>query len=100
MKISYENQENVIFVDLSGELDTPAIEEIQPVMDELINLCDHDFVIDCSNLSYIASAGLRQLLTLRKATRANSKKFELKNIQPTVMEVLQVSNFDRIFGLA
>ncbi len=99
MKIQVTEQESIITVELIGELDTPGSVEIQPVIDDLLTKCDHDITVDCSQLSYIASAGLRQLLSIRKATRTSGKHLVLTNISPSISTVLHVTNLDRLLEI-
>lgn len=99
MEINYKVEDNRVLVKLTGELDTPATEKIQPDIDRLLDMCNHDITIDCAKLTYIASSGLRQLLALRKATRANGTAMTLTNMCDAVMNVFKITNFDRLFGM-
>ncbi len=99
MEINYKVEDNQLLIKLIGELDTPASEKIQQDIDRLLTMCDHNVVIDCSKMTYIASAGLRQLLSLRKATRANGCTMTLTDISNAVMSVFKITNFDRLFGI-
>ena len=49
--------------------------------------------VDCGDLNYISSAGLRVLLIMKK----NSKSMFLENVKPEIMEILQTTGFDSIF---
>ena len=99
MKISYTKNDATVNVVLAGELDTPAAGEIQPVVDEIIALNPKDIVIDCKELEYIASSGLRLFLAMRKVTRANGGSVTLNGTIDSVRSVFKVTNFDRIFNL-
>lgn len=48
-------------------------------------------------LNYIASSGLRALLRMRKAAAAKGNKVTLQGVNTNIMEVLQVTHFDKMF---
>ena len=50
--------------------------------------------VDCENLSYISSAGLRVLLSAHKRMRGEMK---LINVNELVMEVLEMTGFADIW---
>ena len=99
MNISISKEETNVIVKLFGELDTPTSNLIQPQIDELLAIKDKNFVIDCSELDYIASSGLRQLLSLLKATQRTKQTIVLTNVTPRVMTVFKISNFDKLFSI-
>jgi anti-anti-sigma factor len=52
--------------------------------------------LDMSELTFIASLGLRMLLTVAKALDRRGAKTVLLNPQPAVREVLKLSGFDQL----
>jgi len=56
-------------------------------------------VVDLEGLDYISSAGLRILLVAAKTLKAARGQIALCRAQGTVMEVLRISAFDRIFTI-
>ena len=50
--------------------------------------------IDCANLQYISSAGLRVLLIMKKNSEDG---VFLENVGPQIMEILETTGFDSIF---
>lgn len=99
MTINYNQTGNSVNVTLSGELDTLAAQNIQPIVSEIIALNPKDINIECGELTYIASSGLRLFLSMRKATRANNGQTNLMNVTPAVLTVFHVTGFDRIFNI-
>lgn len=100
MKIVYTDNGNIVNVSLIGELDTPATVEIQPEIDKLLGLCSKEVVIDCAELSYIASSGLRQLITIHKRCKTDGGHMRLLNVTPDAKEIFAVTRFDKIFDIA
>jgi len=99
MKIRYSVSDGRTDVCLCGELDTPATVEIQPEIDKLLEYASGQVVIDCSELTYIASSGLRQFITIHKRCIADGGHMTLTKITPDVMEILSVTNFDKVFDI-
>jgi len=97
MKLRFNVTDNQISAFLSGDMDTVASEEIKQSVDELLLHSSKKIVIDCSELSYIASNGLRQLIMIYKKTKADGGHLTLKKVSPEVMEVFKVTNFDKVF---
>lgn len=84
-------------VTLIGSLDTLAAEQIEPQIVDLEGMASKPLTIDCTQLDYISSAGLRLLLRLRKAAAAAAGKVTLCSVNENVMEVLKVTHFDKMF---
>lgn len=96
-KIEKENTKAVIL--LEGRLDTPSAvtveKEVQAVMDGTIN----ETLVDCTNLSYISSSGLRILITLNKHFMKMGGKLTLKGLLPEIKEVFDMTGFSSIFDI-
>lgn len=86
-----------LVVELDGRLDTttsPKLEEeLRSSIDGITSL-----VIDFEKLEYISSAGLRVLLAMQKIMNRQGEML-LKNVNETVMEVLEVTGFVDILSI-
>ena len=56
-----------------------------------------DIVIDCTELEYIASSGLRILLSILKKAKASGGRVILKNPNDIIKDVLEMTGFVKIF---
>lgn len=57
--------------------------------------------VDLTQVDYLDSSALGMLLLLReKADKAGSRKVSLTGSHGLVRQVLEVANFDRLFGIA
>lgn len=63
----------------------------------LFERTDCDIVIDCTNLSYISSSGLRILLNVFKHARGCNHAAIIRGIKDEVEEVFQLSGFLQLF---
>lgn len=100
MKIIIQNNPENVNVIMNGNLDTFAAEQVEAQVVELEAMATKPMTIDCTQLGFIASSGLRILLRLRKAAAASGAKVTLKGVNENVMEVLQVTHFNKMFVIA
>ena len=78
---------------ITGRVDTLTAPNILTLYERVQEECTVDsVVIDCSQLEYISSAGLRVLLIMQKGSGATVKLA----IDPAVMEILEQTGFDSI----
>ena len=89
MKLEFnKNGENLI-VTLEGRLDTTTAPELDSFLAE--NLMGvNSLTLDCTNLAYVSSAGLRVLLATHKKMKG---AMNLTNVQELVMEVFEITGF-------
>ena len=99
MEIKLTQQENITTAHLIGRLDTPASQEISQNMDELQAAAAHTLILDCSELEYISSSGLRIFLTLRKTAASKGGKVIIKSISPVIRQVFMMTGFLNLFEI-
>ena len=99
MDITINEQEGRLIAALSGDLDNAASSQAERSLEPVFETTDKDIVIDCTELSYISSSGLRILLNIFKHTRANGRAAILKAMNDEVKEVFQLSGFLQLFKI-
>ena len=97
MTTNIEKLEDKYLVTLKGELDTAAAAEVENVLQPLYNSDGKDVIIDCSELEYIASSGLRILIGILKGAKASGSKVVLKNMNDDIKSVFKLTGFINIF---
>ncbi len=97
MNTNIEKQEGKYLVTLEGELDTAAAAEVEKKLQPLYNTDGLDVVIDCSGLEYIASSGLRILISILKGAKASGSKVVLRNMNDDIKSVFKLTGFINIF---
>ena len=97
MEITIKNNPENVTVAMNGSFDTLAAEQAEQTIQDLESMASRPIVIDCSSLEYIASSGLRVLLRLRKACAAQGQRITLLGVNENIMEVLEVTHFDKMF---
>ena len=99
MEVKIERGNAEITASLIGRLDTPASQEIAPQMNALAEDAAGTIVLDCTELTYISSSGLRIFLTLRKAAPEKGGRVIVKNISAEIRTVFMMTGFLNIFDI-
>ena len=97
MKTSIEELEGKIVATLEGELDTAAAIEVEKELQPLYKSEGRDIVIECENLEYIASSGLRILLGILKSAKAAGSKVILRNLNEDIRNVFKLTGLISLF---
>lgn len=82
---------------LCGELDTAVALETEKALEPLLHSEGKDVILDCTALEYIASSGLRILLSILKQAKSVGSRVVLKNVNDVVRDVLDLTGFVSIF---
>jgi anti-sigma B factor antagonist len=97
VEITTAKNDTALNVGIIGRLDTTTAPQLEcELNDKLEDITE--LVLDCSELEYISSAGLRVFLGLHKLMM---EKGSLLVLHPndTVMEIFQVTGFDGILNI-
>ena len=97
MKTTIEKAEEKFLVTLEGELDTAAAAEVEKTLKPLYDSNGLDVVIDCEKLEYLASSGLRILISVLKGAKAGGSKVIIKNMNEDIKSVFQLTGFINLF---
>lgn len=80
-------------------LDTLHLRELQEYFETLEVAPGDIVIIDCKGMSYICSSGLRAFLTMHKEVTAKTAKLIIRNLEPLVKGVFDMSGFSHIFNI-
>lgn len=97
MKTTIEEQNGKWIATLEGEMDTAAALEVEETLKPLMDSKGKDVLIECAGLEYIASSGLRILLSILKAAKASGSKVTLRNVNEDIKNVFKLTGFINIF---
>lgn len=94
MNSKFEN--NVLTIFLEGNVDTSNAEQVGQDIDKIrTTYPDGAFVLDLENLKYISSAGLRQILRLKK----KEKEFKIINCSSEIYEIFDMTGFAEMMDI-
>jgi len=82
---------------LEGEMDTAAATEAEAILKPLYTSNGKDVIIECKDLEYIASSGLRILLSILKGAKASGSKVIMKDVNEDIKNVFRLTGFISIF---
>lgn len=99
MEIIKKKENNAVTVSLIGRLDTPASQEIAQEMGALKEDAGGVIILDCSEMDYISSSGLRLFLTLRKAAAEKGGKVVIRGISDSIRSVFMMTGFLNLFEI-
>ena len=97
MEISIDKQSKAVIVAVKGRMDAVTAPAFETTLADHIVTGASLFIVDCSALEYISSAGLRSLLTTAKALRACDGELVFAALQDVVREVFEIAGFGTIF---
>ncbi len=84
---------------ISGRLDTPAAVKAQQEIIPLLENADKEITLDCEQLEYISSSGLRLFLTIRKEASAKGGKVIIEHINDEIKKVFMMTGFFNLFDI-
>ena len=99
MEIHITESEGTLTARLVGRLDTPAAADVTRDVQPLIDGADKTVILDCSEMSYISSSGLRIFLTIRKAAAAKGGKVIIEGLSNEIRQVFMMTGFLQLFEI-
>ena len=99
MEIKVEKQNTVVTVYLKGRLDTLAAQDVSKELESLTEDASGTIIMDCTEMSYISSSGLRIFLTLRKAAAEKGGKVIIRGINNDIRSVFMMTGFLNLFEI-
>lgn len=97
MKTTIQEVDGKMVVALEGEMDTVAAAKVEDMLRPFYTEQDKDVVLDCTGLEYIASSGLRILLSILKGAKASGHDVIMRNVNPDIKNVFKLTGFIDIF---
>jgi anti-sigma B factor antagonist len=97
MFIAEYKKNGIKVLELQGKIDSTQA-SFETEMHELVAKEDK-VVIDCSNLNYISSFGLRAFLSTLKAVQKENGTMVIVNLQENVKNVFEISGFYKLFTI-
>ena len=97
MEVKINKNDDVTTVRLIGRLDTPASQEVANELSPLQETAHGPILLDCEELSYISSSGLRIFLSLRKAAAVKGGKVIVRSINDSIRNVFMMTGFLNLF---
>lgn len=100
MTLEIINGETEIKGILSGRLDTAASQQFSTDMQPIIDNANKHIILDCTNLDFISSSGLRLFLTILKTANKMKGDVTLTGMKEEIKQVFALTGFLRLFKVA
>ena len=97
MNTTIEEIDGKYVATLVGELDTAAAVEVEEILKPLYTSDGKDVVIDCTDLEYIASSGIRILISILKGAKATGSQVVMRGVNDDIKNVFKLTGFISIF---
>ena len=99
MKITEELSGTILIMRIAGRLDTTTYGILENRLLEVISKGQIRIIMECSELDYISSSGLRVFLLGLKKIRSEKGRFILANLQDAIREIMEIAGFTTIFEI-
>jgi anti-anti-sigma factor len=99
MEIIQEKVNDVAIVEIKGRLDVTTASDLEQVFTKLLSENQNKVLVECRELEYISSAGLRVLLNAAKQYNKVSGQIMLAGLSQNVKQVFEISGFTSIFPI-
>lgn len=99
MEINVISKPSAEIIVIKGRLDVTTTQDLEKTFTDLFAQGKNKMLIDCTELDYISSAGLRTLLTAAKNSKKVNGKIVLTNLNANVKQIFEISGFTSIFDI-
>ena len=97
MNVTIQEQDGNMVATLVGSLDTAAAPEAEKAMSPLGDVEGKDIIIDCTDLTYISSSGLRIFLGILQNAQEKGGHVYIKGINDKVRTIFAITGFNNLF---
>ncbi|MDR3334797.1 MAG: STAS domain-containing protein [Treponema sp.] len=98
MEIVKTQTGDTVTLAVSGKLSAATAGELEVAVTDSI-AASNKLVMDLKEVSYLASAGLRVLISTQKKLSARHGSFTLRNVCESVREVFEITGLDDVFDI-
>lgn len=99
MEVIIDKTPTKTLVTLNGRVDTTNADQFQQDLSPLMEGDVPNIDIDCNGLTYTSSQGLRVFLMLQKSIMARHGTMVMRNMNPRVKEVFDITGFSNIITI-
>ncbi len=99
MTVTINQEGNKFNASIEGRIDTTTADQFMQDITPMLEAKGADITIDCKDMSYTSSQGLRIFLMLQKSVMASAGSLVLINMIPSVKEVFDITGFSSIIKI-
>ena len=99
LKIEVRSEGIVAIVEPVGYINAHTARDFEKTLQLLIEKNQHNIVINCRGLEYIASAGLGAIMGYIDTIRDNNGDIRMSNVNQTVFNIFEVLGFTHLYSI-
>ena len=99
MNTIVKEQDGAMVALFDGRLDTAAAAQTEQDLKPLLDSNGRDIILDCSNLAYISSSGLRLFLSVLENAKPKGSHVYIANMNDDIRSVFTMTGFINLFEL-
>ena len=99
MNIEIKEQNGSYLGILTGWIDTAEASQFLEDLKPLMANANKSIELDCAQLEYICSLGLRGILQLKKESAAKGGTMVLTHVEGEVQKILKLTGFDKLLDI-
>ena len=97
MNTTFKEENGNFVMKFEGRLDTAAAPQVEKEMQQLYECDGHDVVLDCTDMEYISSSGLRLFLGLLKTAKPKGSHVYITGLNDDLRRVFTMTGFINLF---
>jgi len=99
MNLKEVKNDKAVIIEIDGRLDTTNFGQLEKKILQHIEVGNINIIVDCSNMDYVSSSGLRIFLMALKKITTLKGAFLLCGLQESISEIFEISGFTSIFNI-
>jgi len=97
MNTTFKEENNDYVMYFEGRLDTAVAPEVEKAVEPLMDCAGHNIILDCTQLEYISSSGLRIFLRILKNAKPLGSHVYIKGASSAINSVFAMTGFTNLF---
>lgn len=97
--VKWERKNGVLIALPTGSIDSISASEFQSALESGIDPEEHALILDCEQVSFISSAGIRIFLIYAREFKASGKQFGVCALSDPIRKVMALGRFDKIISV-
>lgn len=100
MNTTFREEGQNFVMTFEGRLDTASTAQVKKDIKALDDCEVHDIILDCSQLTYICSSGLRLFLAVLKNARSKGSRTSITGLNDEMYDVFEETGFTQLFEVS
>ena len=90
MQIEKTEENGITVLNVSGQLTSPTSPALETAINQVLET-ENDLILDFAELDFLASSGIRVILSTQKKIKTKNGAFVIRNVNKVVMDVFEMT---------